>query len=339
MARREGSATTSVADTTAASDSRTPSGSTITQRGFLGLCDPIRCRFLASIDDLREVNHWLPNASRMFRALERGDLFFFKMKGKRKHIAGFGFFDRYERLPAWRAWDLFGVANAERDLESMLTSIRGTPRGRDSITGDFDIGCIVITSPVFFPDDDLVEPPSDWARVGIQQGMGYDLTVGEGARVLRDCLERAERHPTWNVERIGAEPPVPADTLQVRPRFGPGTFDLAVAEAYRDACATTGSRVTPTLRAVPIRPPGRGGELVVDNGLYLRRDLCDLYTRGHVTVTPDHEFLVGESLAAAYGDAQEYYRLSGRRIELPFDPASRPDREALAHHYRSIYKA
>jgi putative restriction endonuclease len=157
--------------------------------------------------------------------------------------------------------------------------------------------------------------------------------------VLRDCLERAQRHPAWNVERIGADLPGAAGPLRVRPRMGPGAFELAVAEAYHDACAMTGSRVTPALAAVPIRPLGRGGELVVGNGLYLRRDLGELYRSGYVTVTPDHEFLVGESLTAEFGDAQEYYGLSGLRIGLPPDPANQPDRDALADHYRTIYKA
>jgi hypothetical protein len=152
----------------------------------------------------------------------------------------------------------------------------------------------MIAAPVFFPRDEWVAPPSNWAPSGIQVGKGYNLSAGEGSRVLRERMERATGGlHYWNIP----DPQIVVDNfarygaaVEVHPRLGKDLFSLAVRDAYHGACAITGEHSLPPLEAARIMPYSRGGEHRVDNGLLLRSDLHRLYNRGYVTVTPDYVF-------------------------------------------------
>ena len=135
-------------------------------KGYIGLTDAEWYSFLSAHPRVDEVNFWQPHGERAFRALQRGELFFFKLRAPLKAIAGFGFFERYESLPAWLAWECFGEMNGAPDFESMVERIvrlRGDD-GRSVRTGDFQIGCVMISAPIFFAEDEWVFPPKDWAR-------------------------------------------------------------------------------------------------------------------------------------------------------------------------------
>jgi putative restriction endonuclease len=60
--------------------------------------------------NLPEVNFWSPSA-RNFRALQRGELFLFKLKAPRNVIVGGGIFVYANLLPCSLAWEAFGIAN------------------------------------------------------------------------------------------------------------------------------------------------------------------------------------------------------------------------------------
>lgn len=265
--------------------------------------------------------------------------FFFKLRAPFKQIAGFGFFERFESLPAWLAWECFGEMNGAPDFETMVDRIVRLRGDGDALTGDFKIGCIMVTAPVFFSSDEWVDAPSDWAKSGIQQGKTYALDSGEGNRVLQDCLQRAQSGDRyWNVDRVAEDAPRYGAPMEVRPRLGQGLFSLAVRDAYHGACAVTGEHSAPVLEAAHIVPYGRGGEHRVDNGLLLRSDLHRLYDRGYVTVTPDFEFRVGDSLREDYNNGRSYYALSGSRIVLPQDVALHPSRERLEWHAQTVFR-
>ena len=112
---------------------------------------------------------------------------------------------------------------------------------------DYEVGCIMISQPVFFARDDWVTDHADW-HPRIQGGKTIDVSRGDGRRVFAECLERTERlrpeaEPlAGEVRRYGA-PQV------VEPRLGQGTFRIAVTSAY-GACAALG-------RALAARARGR----------------------------------------------------------------------------------
>jgi putative restriction endonuclease len=315
--------------------------------GYVALTDPDWYSFLSSQRRVEEVNFWRPHGDRAFRSLRPGEPFFFKLRGGRgspRAIVGFGLFERFEGLPAWQAWSCFREMNGASDFDSMIERIarlRGED-GRSVRAGDFQIGCIMLSAPVFFPPQDWVSPPSEWAKTGIQQGKSYALESGEGRRIFAECLERAQRAPFWNVEpsaELIAEPRERYGApMLVRPRLGQGLFSMAVRQAYGRACAVTNEHSDPVLEAAHIIPYSQGGEHRVDNGLLLRRDLHCLFDLGYVTVTPDYVFRVGDRLRDEFSNGRSYYGLNGSSIGLPPQEVSRPKKEFLDWHGRERFK-
>ncbi len=310
----------------------------MSEQGYVALTDPDWYRHLLSQTRVDEVNFWQPRGNRSFRALSSGQPFFFKLRAPQKQIAGFGFFERFEALPAWLAWECFGEMNGAGSFEEMVERILKL-RGEGSQTGDFVIGCVMIKAPVLFEQTDWVEPPKDWARTGIQQGKRYALDSPEGERVFRECLERASAGTRyWNVDRVAEESPRYGAQVEVRPRLGQGLFSLAVRDAYKGACAVTREHSGPVLEAAHIVPYSRGGQHNVRNGLLLRSDLHRLYDRGYVTVTPDHEFVVGRRLRDDFNNGRSYYSLNGVQVSTPDEAQWRPNPEHLEWHVSEVFR-
>src|SRR5690606_3283363 len=226
--------------------------------------------------------------------LEVGMPFLFKLKAPHHAIVGFGFFAGFTILPDWLAWETFGEANgvdALDELRRRLTKIQKNARIDAAPTGR--IGCCLIAESIFFDSGDWVPGPRDW-RLRTQTGARYDLSVGDGLRIWRECLARtpkpqarlAVREP---LERYG-RPSIHT------PRLGQGIFRVKVLDAYGRACAVTQEHSLPVLEAAHIRPYAAGGEHRVANGLSLRSDLHRLFDRGYVTVDEDYRFVVGDRL-------------------------------------------
>ena len=155
--------------------------------GYIGLTDPDWYSFLSAQPRVDEVNFWQPHGGRTFRALKQGEPFFFKLRAPDKAIAGFGFFERFESRPAWLAWECFREMNGAPDIETMLERIlrlRGE-HGTAMRAGNFDIGCVMLSAPVFFAASEWVAPPTDWAKTGIQQGKTYGFSPVKGVECWR----------------------------------------------------------------------------------------------------------------------------------------------------------
>jgi len=310
--------------------------------GYIGLTDPDWYEFLSGCPRVDEVNFWQPHGNRVFRALKPEEPFFFKLRAPAKAIAGFGFYQRFEVLPAWLAWECFQDMNGASDFGSMRERLARLRREESPLSGDFPIGCVMVSAPVFFHPDEWVTPPADWAATGIQQGKRYSLTSGEGARVFRECMERAKGGTHyWNVERSSQEDLGEGERygipVAVKPRLGQGIFSVLVRNAYGGACAVTREHSAPVLEAAHIVPYSLGGEHRVNNGLLLRSDLHRLYDRGYVTVTPDYVFTVGDRLRDEYKNGRSYYGLSGSTIGLPQDSVLYPNRESLSWHQHEVF--
>lgn len=302
--------------------------------GYIGNTDPdwhalllLRQRAGRAPD---EVNFWKPSESATFKALQPGEPFLFRLKSPHNAIGGVGFFERFSVLPAWLAWDTFGVGNGVQslpELEARLRTIRA--RNHMEARGELRIGCILLAEPVFFERDEWVRLPDDW-RSRTVSGKGYDLAVGEGARVWRDCQERL----VARVPLLAASAPGPryGTPLLVAPRLGQGGFRIAVMDAYDRACSVTGEHSLPVLDAAHIRPYAEDGQHDVSNGLLLRSDIHRLFDRGYVTVTPDLRFRVSERLRDDYSNGRTYYALQDRRVSTPSNPRFAPSRDALEWH-------
>src|SRR5580692_1138913 len=89
-----------------------------------------------------EVNFWQPSGSRIFRALQPGEPFLFKLHSPQNSIVGGGHFVRYSALPASLAWDAFGEKNGVASLDDLLIRIRRYRR--EDYAVDPVIGCNVL---------------------------------------------------------------------------------------------------------------------------------------------------------------------------------------------------
>jgi putative restriction endonuclease len=176
--------------------------------------------------------------------------------------------------------DSFGDLNGTDTFAEMTARIEAIRRRTGSSLlarpRDYEVGCIMISQPVFFSRDDWVADHADW-HPRIQGGKTIDVSRGDGQRVLAECLQRTARL------RQEAEPF--ADELRrygapqtVQPRLGQGTFRIAVTSAY-GACAVSGEHSLPALEAAHVRPYADGGVHALPNGLLLRADIHCLVRR------------------------------------------------------------
>jgi putative restriction endonuclease len=305
-------------------------------RGFVATTDHDWFTYLRARQPLDEVNFWQPSAHGF--GAPAGTPFFFKLKSPRNAIGGFGIFARYESASVRLAWEAFEEKNGAPTFEAMANRVARYAR---DTSGPHRIGCIMVGSPVFFPDDEWVAQPSDW-HPNIVSGAGYDLSSGEGRRIWDACLARAA---SATAQATGAVPTVREPSLArygepqlVRQRLGQGTFRVAVTGAYEGACAITREHSLPVLEAAHIRPFGADGPHEIVNGILLRADIHRLFDTGYVTVTPEHRFIVSGRLARDWENGKAYYEMHDREIALPTRIADRPDPELLRWHNENVFE-
>lgn len=299
---------------------------------------------LRSRPEITEVNFWSPGTA-SFRALEPGELFFFKLHAPHNYIAGFGIFAHANTLPCSFAWEAFGDANGANTLEEMRARIARYRRVEPGDRSDFTIGCRVLAPAFFFHESDWLEIPQGWAR-NIVSFKTYTSDEPDGLRLweaAQQYLQGAPLEPS--PYHHASEPPAPpfigpyqipvggwGEPTLIRPRLGQGAFRILVTDNYSRRCAVTGERTLPALEAAHIRPFAAHGQHDPRNGLLLRRDLHSLFDRGYVTVTPAHHFEVSRRIRDEFENGRDYYALHGKLIRLPEAEHQQPDPVALSWH-------
>ncbi len=303
--------------------------------GYIGNTDFEWYQFLSAHPDFREINFWQPSGKRGFHVISPGQPFFFRLKSPHNAIAGFGYLSRHEILPAWLAWDTFGMANGANTFTEMVRRISRYRREPEDPHGKNKIGCLMIVDPIFFPQSSWVRQPEGWHQ-NIVQGRGIDLSAGEGRRLWSECSSAARGGASlFNTEE---EAPRFGEPVMIRPRLGQGSFRFAVTSAYQSACAVTMEHSLPVLDAAHIRPYSDGGEHAVSNGILLRSDIHRLFDKGYVTVSPDLRFQVSQKLKEDYSNGKCYYGLHGQPIHLPTRSEDQPARHMLDWHNQNLFR-
>ena len=245
----------------------------------------------------------------------------------------------------WLAWDEFEFKNGAATFDEfhrLLVRIRRSKGMESDPAGTYEIGCILLSEPVFFAPEAWIPAPGDWSDNTVQ-GAGYDLDRGEGARIWAHCLAVAGGLP------VGAGPagrehgplyegPRTGKPVLRAPRMGQGIFRAAVTDAYGRACAVTTEHSLPVLEAAHIRPYGEGGEHALSNGLLLRTDIHRLFDRGYVTITPDLRFRVSRRLKDEFANGRTYYSLEGTKVATPTASGARPAAELLEWHSSARFR-
>jgi putative restriction endonuclease len=280
-----------------------------------------------------EVNFWQPTATAPVRFPQPGTPFLFKLHYPENFVVGGGFFVRFSALPARIAWDTFDAKNGTPDYSTLRRRIEHY-RGQ-RVVGDPVIGCNVLCEPFFFPRDQWIPTPHDWAP-NIVKGKSYDTGARAGQDLWLDVRARLESRYTLaaneaQAERYGQE-------FLTRARLGQGSFRVLVTDAYNRRCAVTAERTLPVLEAAHIRPYGQEGPHQVANGILLRADLHKLFDDGYITVDERYRLRVSPGIKREFENGREYYRFDGEPlINLPAQDLEKPSREYLQWHQDVVF--
>ena len=301
--------------------------------------------FLLNQSGVDEVNFWRPHGNTPFKYLREGELFFFKLKKKHGNkIVGFGQFLMNQPLSVIDAWETFGIKNGASSDMRILERISFYSKKNSGIaaTWNYEIGCVIITNPVFFPKEYWVDAPEDW-KDPIVVGKGYSLQDAVGRRIYNDCMQTAEmiRMPLiedlFGVPSTSDQPVRYGEPVLMRPRLGQGGFRMKITSIY-GKCAVSGEHSIPVLEAAHIKPYSVSGSHDIQNGVLLRSDIHKLYDRGYVTIDPDYNFKVSDRLKDEFNNGKTYYQLDKQKIWLPNDKSDWPSRENLEYHQQVLFK-
>ena len=202
--------------------------------------------FLRSMPQIDEVNFWQPGGKHAFSQLRRGELFLFRLKSPVNMIGGGGFFVHSSIYPLRSAWEAFGEKNGTSDPTELTRMIASYKRiSPDLLPGDSPIGCIILTEPFFWPEDQWIQVPADY-HANLVQGKKYAVE-SETGRALFDAVLMRLRVPL-----SGGATSVVRDTPELgwrqslaKQRIGQGAFRILVTDIYGRRCAVTGPPLTP----------------------------------------------------------------------------------------------
>jgi putative restriction endonuclease len=300
---------------------------------FVGVTNNDWFRYLAQrLPD--EVNFWRPRSQSQFRAIQRGELFLFKLHSPQNYIAGGGVYLRHDLLPLRFAWDAFGEKNGVPDYHTFERRILDH-RAKEEMGRQ--LGCTILVEPFFWPRDGWIPVPATW-ETNIVTGRSYDVASPDGAALWHEVQLRLAGEARNSAvaeqdqERFGTP-------HLFRPRLGQGAFRVEVAAAYNRRCAITGEKTLPALEAAHIKPYGENGPHEVRNGMLLRSDLHHLFDEGYLTVTLDYRVEVSRKIREEFENGRYYYAMAGNRLEvLPTADGDRPARDFLEWHRKERFK-
>jgi putative restriction endonuclease len=309
-------------------------------RFYLGVTDNGWYSFLAA-QNREDVNFWQPGGSAGFKVIAPGAPFLFKLKSPINAVGGIGFFSSHTFLPISVAWDVFGQGNgcnSFADLQRMIFAYRKNDGNMNPT-----IGCIVLTNPIFFEQQDWIETPADWSK-SIVQGKSYS-TEEQAGRDLWTKIERQLQKYLYPVEdekknQLILEEPAAqyGNSVLTKVRLGQAAFRVLVTDAYNRKCAISGEKTLPVLDAVHIKAYAESGPHFISNSLLLRSDLHKLFDSGYLTITTDLRVEVSRRIKEEFQNGKEYYQYHGSSIaNLPPRIQDRPDSEFIQWHNEHIY--
>lgn len=316
-------------------------------RAYLGVTDFKWYRHLAQEPQpVEEVNFWFPSSSQGFAALRIGEYLVLKTHvlpggGPLSHrIVGVGTYSGFAKMRMSEAWELFASGNGVADFDELRTRIgryRRTPIGE---TEDPRIGCVLLSEPLFFPEDQTLPAPDDF-KLNTVRGKTYDLEeldsqhpvyVAVAHYILRDVTIDEVETAGLIYRRTHGEPRL------VVPRVGQKAFKAVVKEVYHRRCAVTGDKVEPVLIAAHILPVSKGGEHRIDNGLLLRSDVHTLFDEGYIGIDRKYRLRVSPTLREEFDNGDYFYSREGNEIAIPSRKVERPNAEFLEWHNDEVFR-
>ena len=312
---------------------------------FIGNTDFNWYNFLRSRNP-EDVNFWQPGGNLRFRAIPPGAPFLLRLKSPINKIAGVGFFSSQSLLPVDFAWEVFQERNGTGTYDEFYLKIDSFRSKDKKLRISPTIGCIVLTSPVFFDDSDWIPTPSDWSS-NIVQGKTYSMESQIGDQIWKRVEMLVSKYQSKSnledsmrrlVLEDAAIPRYGKDYLS-NPRLGQGAFRVLVTDTYSRKCAISGEKTLPVLEAAHIKPYEKLGPHEISNGLLLRSDIHKLFDKGYLTITPDFHIEISQRIKLEFENGRDYYKFHGNQlIQLPSLAANRPSPVFIEWHNSNIYK-
>ena len=296
--------------------------------------------FLRSKGPFEEVNFWRPSRQ-LFRAIEEGGLFAFRLKAPRNVIGGYGILVSSINVPIRLAWDSLDIANGVANVAALVRTI-GRYREQRNITIDSHFGCRILKDPVFFDENDWFPVPNDWSS-NIVTGKVYSIESFHGAKLFEQLQARTNQQILFERDRrtfegLQEQPQAQyGSPILVSPRLGQASFRLKIADVYGYKCAVSETKVLPALDAAHIMPFARGGEHDISNGIMLRKDIHAIFDQGFATIDSEVRFRVSRRVKTVFDNGNEYLRLDGRTIVLPKNVKWRPSISKLEWHRENVF--
>ena len=285
-----------------------------------------------------DVNFWQPGGKARITKIESGAPFLFKLKSPFNAIGGVGFFSSNTVLPLNVAWEIFREKNGVSDFFALKRKIASYRKDKTVVNPE--IGCVVLTNPVFFEQKDWIEVPEDW-KSNIVSGKYYSTDDGIGGAVWQKVELRLQAINSPILPQTLFDPASAerySNTFLTRVRLGQSAFRVLVTDAYKRRCSISGEKTLPVLEAAHIRPYSQLGPHALANSLLLRSDLHTLFDTGYITVTPDYKVNISSRIRTEFENGRDYYRFHGEQLQiLPNRENERPAKEYLTFHNENVF--
>ncbi len=310
---------------------------------YLGTTDYNWYDYLRKINP-EDANFWQPGGKTKFNILSPGAPFLFKLKRPYNVIAGIGFFSSHTFLPISMAWHTFLDRNGCDSLDELRTMV-STYR-KEWWENNPIIGCIVLTNPIFFEQNDWIEAPENWAK-SIVQGKSYSTEEPIGQKLWLRVEKLLDKYLYTNGADEGksqlllenADSPAYGNSILSKVRLGQGAFRVLITDAYARKCSISGEKTLPVLEAGHIKPYAKSGPHFISNGILLRSDIHKLFDQGYLTITNEYKIEVSKRIKEEFHNGKEYYKFHGMPIgSLPVRDSDKPRTSFLEWHNTNIFK-
>ena len=310
---------------------------------WIGTTDYNWYKYLSSINP-EDVNFWQPGGNTNFKVLTSGAPFLFKLKRPYNAIGGLGFFSSHAFLPLSIAWDAFGNRNgcdSLTELRKMISNYRSEWWNINP-----QIGCIILTNPIFFEEKDWIETPEDWAK-SIVQGKSYNTDTKIGNKVWAKVELLLNKYLLPNEDAAKSQLLLDysdsasyRQAILTRVRLGQGAFRVLITDAYFRKCAISGEKTLPVLEAAHIKPYAESGPHFISNGLLLRSDIHKLFDSGYITITSEYKIEVSKKIKEEFENGKEYYQYHGLTLKnYPSRDSNKPGIKFIEWHNDNMFKS
>ena len=252
------------------------------------------------------------------------------LKSPIRKIGGYGLFSKYTDLPASQAWHQYGLANGVYDFGELVERTQKYAQKnieRFSPSSDPVIGCVILSDPMLYDDDDFFAP-EDYGFEFSKNIVKFKTYEGQGIPFTPSSMGQTSAFTLLDYAASKKR------RVPMKDRVGQAGFRRIVLQAYNNRCAVTGMRVAEVLDAAHIQPYIEARSNHIQNGICLRADLHRLFDEGLISINDDFRLMVSEKLTKA---SKGYAKLAGNKLCLPNLNENRPSLSAIRNHREQIF--